>query len=492
MRSLLVFAALFVSVVPALESADWIRVTSSHFELYTTFPEEQARSTLETFEQARDFFLSVKSLSVPPEMPVIVVAFSSPSEYKPYRPREFAPAYSTADEQRDYIVMSDLGALRKRAAIHEYVHVLVRHSGLSIPLWLNEGLAEVYSGMKVRDGKILLGAIAEDRIHSLGSSDLMRLSQLFNVRIDSPEYNEVNRASVFYAESCLLAHMLVLSDAYAPKFSAFLDSLTASNSAQTAFADVYGKSLAEVERDLVSYFHQTGGAAYTAPVQRTEEMRVRPATDLEIGLTLARITGLLGKLEEERKALDRLSAANKGNVEIEEAQTYLAWQRGDKEGALRSFGSLLDHGGANWKTYWDYARLLEVTKPDPAQEIDALQKVLELKPEFADARVMLGRELFITGRRAAALSELKQIKDPDSRYAGSMFLLMARVAADSANTDEARQYAQEARKHQLSLEEAKSLDALLKRLDGSVPADDEDAKRPTIRYGRPGKPKPGT
>ena len=219
---------------------------------------------------------------------------------------------------------------------------------------------------------------------------------------------------------------------------------------------------------------------------------MRPATDLEIGLTLARITGLLGKLEEERKALDRLSAANKGNVEIEEAQTYLAWQRGDKEGALRGLELLLDHGGANWKTYWDYVRLLELTKPDPEQEIDALQKVLELKPEFADARVMLGRELFIAGRRAAALSELKQIKDPDSRYAGSMFLLMARVAADSANTDEARQYAQEAGKHQLSPEEAKNLDTLLKRLDEAAPAEDEDAKRPTIRYNKPAKSKPGT
>lgn len=242
MRPLLVCFFLAASVVPAVEGADWIRVSSSHFELYTTFPEEQAHSTLETFEQARDFLLSVKSLSVPPEMPVIVVAFSSASEYKPYRPKAFTPAYSTADEQRDYIVMSDLGADRKRAAIHEYVHVLVRHSGLPIPLWLNEGLAEVYSGMKVRDGKILLGAIAEDRIHSLGSSDLMRLSLLFKVGTDSPEYNELNRAGVFYAESCLLAHMLVLSDAYAPKFPAFLNSLAASNSAQTAFSDVYGKS----------------------------------------------------------------------------------------------------------------------------------------------------------------------------------------------------------------------------------------------------------
>jgi hypothetical protein len=181
MRSVIGSVVLFVSVVPALQCADWIRVTSSHLELYTTLPDEQARRTLETFEQTRDFFLSVKALSVPPEMPVIVVAFGSSREYRPYGPHEFVPAYSTADEQRDYIVMSDLGPDRRRAAIHEYVHVLVRHSGLSIPLWLNEGFAEVYSGMEIRDGKVLLGAIAEDRVRALGSSDLMRLPALFAV-----------------------------------------------------------------------------------------------------------------------------------------------------------------------------------------------------------------------------------------------------------------------------------------------------------------------
>lgn len=56
--------------------------------------------------------------------------------------------------------MSASGAELTRIAIHEYVHVLVRHSGLDIPLWLNEGLAGVYSGMEAWDGgKILVGNI---------------------------------------------------------------------------------------------------------------------------------------------------------------------------------------------------------------------------------------------------------------------------------------------------------------------------------------------
>ena len=493
MRSLLGVFVVCACVAPALHSADWVRIDSPHFEFYTTLPEEQAERNLETFEQARDFLLNIKSLSIPPEMPVIVVAFSSAAEFKPYGHRDFNPAYSTADEQRDYIVMSDLGPDRTRAAIHEYVHVLVRNSGLRVPLWLNEGLAEVYSGMKVHNGHVLIGAIADDRIRALGSSDLMHFPELFAVGHDSPEYNEQKRATVFYSESCLLAHMLTLSDAYALKFPDFLNSLAASGSEQAAFAHVYGKSLAEVERDLIAYFQQssTAGAVYAAPERTEAAFTARPATELEVGVTLAKLTALLGHFDEAGKTLGQLSAAHPANPDIEEAQAYLAWHSGDREGALRSFALILDHGGVGWKTYWDYARLLEEARPDPPREIDALQKALELKPEFGDARFMLGRELFLTGQRAAALAALKQIKDPDSRYAGTMFLWMARAAAESGVPDEARQYVQEAKKYPLTAEESTSLDMLLSRLDRPVPKDDDDdGKRPTIRRRNAGKAKP--
>ena len=485
-RSLVILIAILAA---APLRADWVRVASEHFEMYTTSPEDRARTTLASLEQTREFFLNVKTLSIPPELPVIVVAFSSSREYQPYRPKELALGYSTADEQRDYIVMSDLGADRQRIAVHEYVHTLVRHSGLKVPLWLNEGMAEVYSGMEIRDGKVLLGAIAEDRIHALGSSDLMHLPLLFAVDEKSPSYNEASRMSVFYSESCLLTHMLMLSEDYARLFPTFLDHVSRTG-AQQALADVYGKSVAEVERDMTVYFRRssTKGAVFTAPAQREEPMAARPANDVEVDLTLAKLTGMLGRSEEAREKLARIAAGHPGDPEIEEAQAYMAWRGGDREAALRGFGWVFAHGGAHWKTYWDYARLLEITKPDPAAEIDALDKVLELKPDFGDARFMLARELYISGQHGDALAELEKIGEPEPRYAGSMFALMAVLTAQMGRPAQARQYIQKARECELSPEQAKTLDELQARLDKPAAAqdDDEDArKRPTIRRGKP-------
>ena len=237
MRWLLAALACGVAV-PALSGADWIKVNSPNFELYTTSSEREARATLDIFEQARDFFLRVKSTTLAARLPVTLVGFGDPKDYRPYSPKSFTPAYFVGDEQRDYIVMSDLGADRTRAAIHEYVHLLVRDSGLTLPVWLNEGMADVYSTFGAQDGKIMVGSIPRDRNYSLTHEKWMGLPALVAVGMNSPEYNEQERAGVFYGQSWLLAHMLILGDAYAAKFPMFLAEVSASGSSPSAFRSI--------------------------------------------------------------------------------------------------------------------------------------------------------------------------------------------------------------------------------------------------------------
>src|SRR5205807_1559138 len=136
-------AAAVMLIGTAVAAPEWIKVTSANFELYTAAGERDARDTLVLFEQVRDFFMRIKSKTVTTRLPVTIVGFRNAKEYKPYQPNEFSAAYYNGDEQRDYIVMGSLGSENTPAAIHEYMHLLVRHSGLTMPVWLNEGFAEV-------------------------------------------------------------------------------------------------------------------------------------------------------------------------------------------------------------------------------------------------------------------------------------------------------------------------------------------------------------
>ena len=150
-----------------MQAAEWIKLTTPNFEFYTDTLERDARKTLESFERAHDFFFRVKPATITSQLPVTLVGFASTKEYAPYTLRVISPAYFMGDVQRDFVVMGYLGDDASWAAVHEYVHVLVRHSGLTIPLWLNEGMADVYSTIQERDGKVLVGASPKGRVQSL-------------------------------------------------------------------------------------------------------------------------------------------------------------------------------------------------------------------------------------------------------------------------------------------------------------------------------------
>src|SRR5260221_14419335 len=100
----------------------WIKLTTPHFQLYTSAGEKKGREAILYFERVRNFFLLSSPSKKVSEFPVRIVAFRSEKEYKPYRINEFTPAYFAHDENRDYIVMQDIAPEYYPAAIHEYTH----------------------------------------------------------------------------------------------------------------------------------------------------------------------------------------------------------------------------------------------------------------------------------------------------------------------------------------------------------------------------------
>src|SRR5579863_9741309 len=83
---------LLSSMAPAAEQ--WVKLTSSHFELYTTAGEKKGREALLYFEQVRDFFTRTRSSDKPvPDTRVRIIAFQSEKEYAPYRINDFSSAF---------------------------------------------------------------------------------------------------------------------------------------------------------------------------------------------------------------------------------------------------------------------------------------------------------------------------------------------------------------------------------------------------------------
>jgi hypothetical protein len=228
----LVFLLLATGLSHSAESR-WIELRSPGFDLYSSASPGSARETIRQFERVRGFF--VQALGAPPAkpLPVRLVAFGSSKEFEPYRMNEYAVAYYQPAANYDYIVMSHAAVDVFPVAVHEYVHLLVRHSGIELPPWLNEGLAELYSTLRPAGDKILVGELIPGRLQALLNEKWVPLATILAADRDSRYYNEKNKVGSLYNEGWALTHMLYLRAEFRPKFSQFVHSVAGGkNSAQ--------------------------------------------------------------------------------------------------------------------------------------------------------------------------------------------------------------------------------------------------------------------
>jgi len=204
-------------------------------------------------EQLRTFFRRQTGLNLDNRPPVRVIAFRSEGEYRPYRLRSTSDAYYVGTESRDYIVMPTLDASEFATAAHEYAHLILHARGLQLPPWLNEGLADFFSTLRLADRGWNLGGDLPTRSQLLRRKPWMPLSQLLTLPAESPIRENRDRAALFYAESWEITEMLLLSPGYAPRFQTLVAALTSGIPRLQAIEKVYAKPVATFRRRITTH-----------------------------------------------------------------------------------------------------------------------------------------------------------------------------------------------------------------------------------------------
>lgn len=201
---------------------------------------------------------------------------------------------------------------------------------------------------------------------------------------------------------------------------------------------------------------------------RFEKMTVgpaQPATELETGLTLAKLTALLRRYDEAADRLKQLSIAHKDSYEIEEGLAHLYWRKGELDNAKQHFARATGLGSPVWKTWWDYSRLLEATSEHGAPLEVALRKTLELKADLTEAQFMLGNELYRQRKWAQAFTTLRDIKNVEPERAPGLFLILAYSAMNMDRKDDAKRFALDAKKWATKDSDRQGAEQLLKYLE---------------------------
>ena len=433
--------AILLAAAAATESygaeARWIRLHSQNFELYTSAGERNARDTLREFERVRSFFLQAFKRPVAGGQPVRLVAFRSAKEYEPYRPNEFATAFYQEVADRDYIIMSHGGADTFPVAVHEYVHLLVRHSNLKLPPWLNEGLAELYSTIKPMGDKVLLGDLIRGRHRALLEEKWVPLEVILAADHRSPYYNEKNKAGSLYNEGWALTHMLSFREEYSPKFSQLVAVIHSGVPSAQAITQVYGRPVEKVDKDLQGYLRGTSfrGALVTAKLEKsTEELAIEALPDFDLQLIFADLSSGAGKDAAVRAKLEELVKQDPKRPEPYSGLGYLAWKAGKTEEAASLLGKAYERGDRSPRLLWDYGRLAERQKP--AEAVQALSELVKLDPDRVEARLELAEMQLRGGHAALAIATIQPIHKITPAEASRYFRIA--VYAYLRGGDEAR------------------------------------------------------
>lgn len=376
----------------------WVKVTSTHFELYSNNSPKKSAAFLRDMEQIRGAFARSNPIQGV-EFRIRIVAFRSRAEYLPYASDPQAAAFFLPGHHRDYIVLQDLEPEHKPIAIHEYTHAAIAALGLRLPVWLNEGLAELYSTAKQKNGELMVGSPPISRLACLRTSNLMGLEHVFAVNTRTVEYSsKTNWLGLFYAQSWLLAHMLKFSDPYATGFPRFLAAVGEGQSAGDSLAEVYGKSLPSVAGDLSHYVSENNFKSEAIAHSRTEpdvviEMRGIPAA--ESNIVLGDLLATLRRFNLARRILVPLLQQQPHNPQLEEALAYLSLRQNDAAEAGWYFSQAAADGDDNPRLYYDYARLMLAQGMPHSAAVHLLQHALALEPRYDDVRKQLDSMLLL-------------------------------------------------------------------------------------------------
>ena len=307
-RFLVLFGGLSALGLSPLCGADaWRKTQTEHFIVYSSYSDRATRHYLTELENARRFFEARLGAGTLPRAPQVVIALKSEEEFRQFRRIHNALADLIRTESANYMVLTGLSFEPRYELIHEYARCLLRYRYSSLPWWLENGAAEVYSAVHIAGPQTKLGGELINRAKSSYVEPIEFIDVRNLVRMDNSVIGKLNNHSQAIAagESWAFVQMLMLSKTYAPQFETLLDRIACGEDSETALEKTYHCSFHQVQADFTRYFERGRWAKLRISVPGPQYWAKNPTTRVS-QVERAQIVAEL------RKAMDEEEGAKPG------------------------------------------------------------------------------------------------------------------------------------------------------------------------------------
>lgn len=410
----------------------WVSVRTKNFLMVGNASEKDIRRVALKLEQFREAFTNLfPNIRFNTPVPTTVIVFKSDSSFAPFKPGPNVAGYFQSGQDVNYITLTTevRGQQDPFSVIfHEYTHLLINNTFPRAPVWFNEGLAEYYSTFSITDDqKVVIGAPIVNHVWRLRESQMLPLKTLFEVDQSSPHYNERNKQTIFYAQSWVLMHYLLIGKkvGQVEQLGKFLMLMDAKTPMDQAFRQAFGAPFETMEKDLRNYVN---GNKYYSLTGHFEKKLEIDTTAEAIPLTDAEVQAYLGDLllhSHRADAYTYLENALKLDPNNAMAHTSLGmayFHEGKVSEAHASLERAVAANSQNYLAHYYYAYILSRSGPgggpavagypaDVAAKIrEHLEKAIALRPDYPEPYSLLAFISLVTGKGVdESLVSLKKI-----------------------------------------------------------------------------------
>ena len=403
------FATLLLALLSFRLAAkeSWVEVRSPNFTVISNSGEKEARRIADQFEQFREVFhATLPQLRVDLGKPLIIFAVKNEDSLRLLLPAYWetkgrvhpAGLYAPGEDRHFVAVRTDMeGENPYEVVYHEYTHAITNLNFRDLPVWLGEGLAELFGNSQIQSKEVRVGTASKHHLQELQQSRLIPIDALLMAGHDSPYYNEANRVSVFYAESWAIVHYLMM-DPDARKRQLLFNFLKAWDetddqikAAQATFGDLkkFSQAMEVYARQPMFYFLKVPTAIH-GDANSYSSRELPPA---EVAAYRALFYIHTQRFNEASSAVDEAVQDDPNSPLAYEARGLLAYYRQNFSSAKEAFSRAIElHSTSYFVYYFDAeARLRQgvATPEERAQVAASLEKTVSMNPQFAPAYAAL-------------------------------------------------------------------------------------------------------